>query len=92
MNKIEQELYLAIDVSEEYNGGEISINKNNATNNCYSLLEKHCIGFTEWLAKNGIKPDGVSKQGDLYWMKYIKASHLNQGTTEQLFKLYIEQL
>lgn len=50
------------------------------------------VKFAEYLAVNGIKPDGKDKDGNMYWMKYVNAGHTNQGTTVQLYQYWIENI
>jgi len=85
MNKIEQELSLAIDVADEYLKGVPVVNKEWAAKNSYINLEKHCIGFAKWRMgtmydkEKGIDGKQIIRDNpDNYW--------------EKLFKLYIEQL
>lgn len=53
-------------------------------------LELH-IKFAEWMAVNGIKVDG--KKGDeITWMKYVEASHTNQGTTREIYTYWFNNV
>ncbi len=74
MNKIEQELGKLITQSRK----DIPV-----IEDCYSLLEKHCIGFAEWL--------GDKRFNRNTW--FDETNHcMDMVTTQELFKLYIEQL
>ncbi len=90
MNKIEQELYVEIErnvfgdkMNDEFPTTVFGINE--ASNHCYSILEKHCIGFAKW--RMGTMYD---KEKGIDGKKIIRDNPDNYW--EILFKLYIEQL
>jgi hypothetical protein len=83
MNKIEQELLNKIGNTCEHDAycaakqceGGCIVDKE-TSQNCYSLLEKHCMGFANFIETNE------------QYLHYWKSKY----TTEQLFNFYIEQL
>lgn len=86
MNKIEREMYAAIDKSRE-DGGFFQIYCKPASEKTYSILEKHCIGFGEFLGKYPDK--NRNYKGEVL---HAESKYDGAETTEQLFKLYIEKL
>jgi hypothetical protein len=88
MNKIEQELLVEINNAMDFTiESEPEINDKDAAKYCYSLLEKHCIGFGEFLGKYPDK--NRNYKGEVL---HAKSKYDGAETTEQLFKLYIEKL
>jgi len=80
MDKLEQELVNIFDNIE----GDEDVRQ---FDNCYSLLEKHCIGFGEFLGKYPDK--NRNYKGEVL---HAESKYDGAETTEELFKLYIEQL
>ena len=83
MNKIEHELKWSIESnyidSFFFNGEDECIREldvDNAVKKCFESVERHAIGFADFIETNE------------QYLHYWKSKY----TTEQLFKLYIEQL
>lgn len=95
MNKIEQELAklmadnkYKLPIQKGDTGVQV-VDIPNATSNCYSLLEKHCIGFAKFIKDNFYCDE--SEYSAYNYSKYFTDEKLNM-TENQAFKLYIEQL
>jgi len=90
MNKIEHELKWSIESNYLdgffFNGEDECIREldvDAATKKCFESIERHCKAFAEWLNINEyMLIDNI----------WFNLGHVTILTTEQLFKLYIEQL
>jgi hypothetical protein len=83
MNKFEEE------IEKRYGSFELSHDKNKLiTDDIKNFTADVAIKFAEWLVSNGIKADKL-QNNEICWMKYINSSHVNQGTTSELFKTFI---
>jgi hypothetical protein len=90
MNKIEQNLLLAIDVADEYIEGTPILNKEWAAKKCYIELEKHSIGLVLFIKENNY----VLYKDDLWYKKgdYSPLKQKEYLTEQQLFNNYISGL
>jgi hypothetical protein len=86
MNKIEKELFLAIDAAEGYNDDGLFLNKYDAADNTFLVSEKHCVNFLIWQQENKYSREGKSNT----WFKGI--GNKIADSTKELFKLYIKSL
>jgi hypothetical protein len=78
MNKLEQQIW------DRYGSFELSHDKNKLIiDNINEFVQKHSIEFAEWLNINEYM---------LINEMWFHLGHVTYLTTEQLFKLYIEQL
>lgn len=90
MNKIENELKWSIESNYLdgffFNGKDECIREldiDNATKKCFESIERHTIGFVEWL--------GDKRFNRNTW--FDETNHcMDMVTTEELFNLYIETL
>jgi len=93
MNKIEHELKWSIESNYLdgffFNGKDECIRELNveaAAKKCFESIEKYSVGFMLWKERNG-----YSRAGELdTWFKGMGNKIAN--STEELFKIYIEQL
>jgi hypothetical protein len=78
MNKLEQQIW------DRYGNFELSHDKNKLiVDNINEFVQKHSIGFAEWLNINEyMLIDNI----------WFNLGHVTMLTTQELFKIYIENL
>jgi len=82
MNKLEQQIW------DRYGNFELSHDKNKLiVENINEFVQKHCIGFGEFLGKYPDK--NKNYKGEVL---HAKSKYDGAETTQELFNLYIEQL
>lgn len=89
MNKINRQLYDAIDNTEKEeieHSAIYYIDIDEASENCFNILQEHCVGFILWQQEKG-----YSRAYELdTWFKGFGNKIAN--STQDLFNLYLKSL
>jgi len=89
-NTIEQQLYNEIENTggNDVIHGTFLIDVDKAANNCFKVLEEHCIKFNKWCLDNY----SFNYNGNVWSNDNEDTLEFINYTNEELFQLYINQL